>query len=373
MVLSGMPYGEDGGVPLYGGEVHRVDAASRALAQLPTRASVAGVFESIQPCVPVVAGLLSVIRPRALDSMEIHPVCLPPEVSDSWLGTPHKQLVQTLSPVIRSKAGDLWRDSETVTGALREQLDVLRELDAAGLGEGAGYKVLERTIPGQGEEHIMLAMIMTRGQPVPPRAGAMLAALQPAISAAILRIRVPLLGSEPIFSQILTERSTGYICLSQCGTVLAANRRAHELVMRFRNAARVEGGRGAVVEFAARVRELAGAARACRLEAEVPPSLLDVSVHQLAKETHALPADALLVMMNEVLLSRPSRDELLTRAGLTPREKQIALLLADTPASYKEIAADLSRSEGTVANQIRSIYRKLSVRSRPELTARLKK
>jgi DNA-binding CsgD family transcriptional regulator len=367
-----MVHSADGGLSLDAREAGQVEAASRALSRLPVRAPLADVFGAIRVCVPLAAGLFGIIRPGAPEAMVTCPVGLPPEVCDSWLGTPRDQLAQTLAPVVRSEAGGLWRDSETVTGPLRERLDVLRTRDAAGLGEGAGYKVLERASPWYGEEHFLLAILMERGSPIPPRASAMLAALNLDISAAILRLGLPLLENDSIQAQTMAEESSGYIFLSRRGAVIEANRRAHEPVLRYRGAARVERGQGAVADFAARARERASGTLAWRLDADDPPSLLYVKVHHLAKETHALHEDVLLVRMNEVLLAPPSVDEMLERARLTRREKQITLLLIRTPASHKQIAADLSCEPRTVDTHVQRIYAKLGVGSRPELTQRLK-
>lgn len=361
-----------GRVPLDPREARLVEGAARALALLPARAPLADIFDAMRPCVPLAAGLFHVLRPSAPDAMVTHTVRLPLDVLESWMGTPHEQLAQTLAPVIQSRAGDLWRDSETVTGALREQLEVLRRLDAAGLGEGLGYKVLERPSTLHGREHMMLAMILERGASVPAGSRAMLAALNPAITATLLRLGLPFLETEPILAQIVAERSIGYVCVSRTGTVLEANRRARELVMRYRGAARIDGARAAMEAFAGRARTFAGRGQAWRLHADGPPSVLEVSTHLLAKETHPLPEDVVLLVMNEVLLLHDSRDALLERAKLSPQEKKIALLLADTAGSYKEIAAGLSRSEGTIRTHAERLYRKLGVRSRPELTALLK-
>jgi len=54
--------------------------------------------------------------------------------------------------------------------------------------------------------------------------------------------------------------------------------------------------------------------------------------------------------------------------GLTPRERDVATLVADGMTD-REIAADLSLSRYTVGQYTRQIYRKLAVRSRAELIA----
>jgi DNA-binding CsgD family transcriptional regulator len=149
--------------------------------------------------------------------------------------------------------------------------------------------------------------------------------------------------------------------------VLEANRRAHDLVMRYREAACVEQGRRAVLDFAVRARERAGGRQAWRLEADDPPSLLEVRAHDLAKEVHVLHDDIVLVAMNEVVLTPSSVEQMLDRAGLTPREKEIALLLMQTPMQPKEIAARLSLSPRTVTTHEERIFSKLGVASRLEL------
>jgi hypothetical protein len=212
-----MPRGTQGGARLDSREVRQIEIASRALSRLPVGAPAAGVFDAIRACVPLAAGLFSVIRPSAPDAMITHAVRLPPEVFESWISTPPALLARTLAPVIRSGAGGLWRDSETLTSAMREQLEVMGKLDGAGLGEGAGYKILERAAPRRCAEHFMLALLMDRGELVPPRAAALLAALNPAIRDAVLRLELLLVARESILAQVVAEQALGYVCLARGG------------------------------------------------------------------------------------------------------------------------------------------------------------
>jgi DNA-binding CsgD family transcriptional regulator len=64
---------------------------------------------------------------------------------------------------------------------------------------------------------------------------------------------------------------------------------------------------------------------------------------------------------------RPIREDILTKSGLTPRQREIAQLMAETSLSYKEIARRLSISEGTLRKHVENIYRQINVRSRAEL------
>jgi DNA-binding CsgD family transcriptional regulator len=353
-------------------ELRLVEQAERALALLPASAHAASLFDAIRPCVPLAAGLLSIIRPSAPEALISHAVGLPQDVFESWLGTAPEQLAQALEPVITSPAGGLWRDSETLTGEQREQLEVLGKLDTAGLGEGAGYKVLAREIPWQGAEHVMMALLMDRGEAVPARSEARMAALNPAIRAASLRLRLPLIAREPILAQIIAEESLGYICVSTRGSVIEANRRAHDLVQRYRDAAGIQGRPRAVADFADRAREAAGGRRAWHLTAHDPRSLLEVNAHRLAKETHALPEDVVLLVLKEVL---PPTDPVPVPPALlllTSRQREVGLLLAGTGLSFKQIAEALGVSEATARKHGENVYRALGVHSRAELATLLR-
>lgn len=349
-------------------ENRQLKAACRTLDLLPVDAPTSAVFDAIRLCVPVAAGLVSVIRPGADDALVSQPWQLPTEVFESWLRMPPDLLQMTLAPVLSSEPGKLWRDSETLHGAEREQLDVLRELDGAGLGEGAGYKLLVRPSPWYGVEHLMLALLMERGVRVPARSQVMLSALHEHIRAAILRLSIPLLSRQPIYPQTVAEQSLGYICLSEKGRVLEVNRRAREFVDRYGAAAGIQGCRRAVEDFAVRALKEAVGGQPWQLRIDGAPSTLQVDAHRLPKETHLLPEDTILLSMREVLAAR----ELRALDELTRRERQIALLLLDPRNNPKEIAFQLGISPDTVRKHAEHIYEKLGIQSRLELVAGLR-
>jgi len=56
---------------------------------------------------------------------------------------------------------------------------------------------------------------------------------------------------------------------------------------------------------------------------------------------------------------------------LTPRQRDVAALLVGTGLSYKQIAAQLDLSEGTIRTHTERIYRAFGVHSRAELTVAL--
>ncbi|WP_437314423.1 response regulator transcription factor [Sorangium sp. So ce385] len=73
----------------------------------------------------------------------------------------------------------------------------------------------------------------------------------------------------------------------------------------------------------------------------------------------------------ELCASQHAPAERRTSPVLTPRQRDVAALLVGTGLSYKQIAARLELSEGTVRTHTERIYRALGVHSRPELTVAL--
>jgi DNA-binding CsgD family transcriptional regulator len=367
-----MPSNVDGRTPLDAGEIRRIKTAARVLSRLPSSSHPSALFEALRPCVPISAAVFTILRPSAPEALVSHAVGLPQDVFESWLSTPPAQLARTLAPVIASPAGGLWRDSETIVGEHREQLDVLREMDTAGLGEGAGYKILQRPSPFQGVENFMLALIMERGDPIPPRSEALLAALNPALHQAVLRLGLLIVAREPILAQIVEEQSLGYICVSTRGSVLEANRRAHHLVLRYHEAGQIPGGRRAIADFAERAQVAVARRRAWYLQADDPAALLEVNAHRLSRETHALPEDVILLVLKEIIAPHRVAHSPPALGKLTPRQREIAYLLARTGYSYKQIADRLSVSEATARKHGENVHRALGVHSRAELAALLK-
>jgi DNA-binding CsgD family transcriptional regulator len=353
------------------GESRRIKAASHTLDLLPANAPTSAVLDAIRPCVPFAAGLVSVISPGEDGALVSQPLRLPPEVFESWLRMPPNLLQMTLAPVLLSGPGTLFCDSETLCGAQREQLEILRELDGAGLGEGAGYKLLERPSPWYGVEHLMLALLMERGERVPARSQVMLSALHEHLRAAILRLSIPLLSHQPIYPQIVAEQSLGYICLSQNGLVLEANRRAREFVDRYGAEAGIQGRRRAVEDFAVRALKETVGGQPWQLRIDGSPLLLQVDATRLPKETHVLPEDTILLSMREVHEPQVAARALRAIERLTKRERQIALLLAQPRKNPKEIAFQLGITPNTLRKHAENIYKKLGVQSRLELAALL--
>jgi DNA-binding CsgD family transcriptional regulator len=349
-------------------EARALNAVVAALERVAPGAPADCLVDALKPCAPTSAALLAVIRPDAPEALASRAIRLPAPVLDAWLATPRALLARMIAPMVRAGEGASHRDTEALPGALRERLDVLRRLDAAGLGEGLGYKILAADGP-TGPAHHMLALIPERGELLGGRARTMLAALNAPIREAVLRAGLPLIGREPILAQIVAEESLGYLCVSEGGALLELNRRAHELVLRYHEAARLGLRRTAATDFAAAARAHAAGGRPWRLASTHPPGVLEVHVHRLAAATQQLGEDTILLTLRESLPPSVAPSPRLAR--LTPRQREIALLFARTGLSYKEIAGRLGLSEGTVRKHAENIHRALGVHSRADLAQAL--
>jgi DNA-binding CsgD family transcriptional regulator len=363
-----------GGGPFDAAEAKVLARVEQALLQLPTGSEAVGLFDAIAQVVPAAAGTISTIDPAAPEAMATHPIRLPDEVFETWMRTPPVQLTSLLAPILQSQDGDLVHDYEGIPAPLRGSLEVLGTFDAHGLGESAGYKVLTRAVPGQGVEQVMLALIAERKGHFPLRSRQLLAALNPAIGAAVERLRVPLLPSRSIFAQVIAEQRLGYVCLSMTGSIVEANRRAHDLALCYQRVAGLQGRRHALRELASLARLKAGAGRPWLLPDGTGESILELSAHRLAAQTHQLAEDVLLLMMKEMRLKPYPDDPFVAErlARLTPRQREVVDLLVTTGLPVKGIAERLGVSEATARKHAENIYRLLGVHSRAELAEWMK-
>ncbi|MRG96372.1 helix-turn-helix transcriptional regulator [Polyangium spumosum] len=330
------------------------------------------ILDALAPCVPAVAGLLSVVRRDAPQLLISHAMRLPTELLEGWMSTRSEHLEPALRLVLEASPGGFWRDADAIAGPLREGLEVLQALDGFGLGEGAGYKVHQRLVPGRGTEHVMLALLTERGTRFPSTAPALMEALTADVRDAVHRVSLPLVASRSILSQIVEEQGLGYICVSrQSGAVLEVNQRALDLIARY-HAGGPPGNRRALLDFAASAQRLTAGGSAWSLRHPDGVAALEVHVHVLAKETHALHEDVHLLSMREWSLPRdlhPRHAESSSILEVLPsRKREIALLLARSSFSYKELAHQLHISPNTFRTHVEHIYRLLGVQSRAGLT-----
>ncbi|MDC0744784.1 helix-turn-helix transcriptional regulator [Polyangium mundeleinium] len=346
--------------------------AAQMLSKVAAGNDPAVILDALAQCVPAVAGLLSVVRNDAPQILISHAIRLPTELLEGWMRTRSEHLEPALRLVLDASPGGFWRDADTIAGPLRDGLEVLHALDDFGLGEGAGYKVHQRVVPGRGTEHVMLALLTERGTQFPRTAAAMMEALATDVRDAVHRASLPLVASRSILSQITEEQAIGYICINRRnGAVLEVNQRAFDLIAKY-HAGGVPRSRSALLDFADSARNVTARRSSWQIVHRTGVSVLEVHVHALAKQTHELHEDVHLLSMHEWILPSVLRAPRAASSpildALPPRKREIALLLAGSSLSYKEIADRLGISPGTVRAHVQNIYRSLGVHSRPELT-----
>lgn len=346
--------------------------AARMLSKVAAGNDPTVILDALRQCVPTVAGLLSVVRKDAPQLLISHAMRLPTQLLEGWMSTQSEHLEPALRLVLDARPGGFWRDADTIAGPLRDGLEVLHALDDFGLGEGAGYKVHQRMVPGRGTEHVMLALLTERGTQFPRTAPEMMEALAADVRDAVHRAYLPLVASRSILSQITEEQEIGYICLTRWnGAVLEVNQRAFNLVTKY-HAGGAHRIRSILLDFVDAAQRFTAGGRSWQIAHPAGCSVLEVHVHVLAKETHVLHEDVHLLSMREWILPsslRPHRPETSPILDiLPPRKRQIALLLARSSLSYKQIADRLRISPHTVRTHVQDIYSLLDVGSRPELT-----
>lgn len=349
--------------------------ATKRLERIAVGEDTDAILEALAQCVPAAAGLIALIKLAAIPGVTNHPLRLPTPLLESWMGTQPDQFEQALRPVLLSNPGDFWRDTDTLPEKLRDKLEVLHRLDRFNLGEGAGYKVYQRILPGGSTEHMMMALITERGCRFPSYSSVRLKALAPMVQNAVLRLGLPLIASRPILGQIMAEEHIGYVCLDTRGVVTELNQRAHELACKYRDVASIPPGNQFLQEFIDRARTKI--TNSWQLMHPSRLTVLDIRLHALAKETHMIPYDMQLLKMQEWTLptqgdtnergKMPTPDIL--SQSLTPRQQEVAALLARSGLSYKQIADHLDVSDGTLRKHAEHIYRALKIHSRPELVA----
>jgi DNA-binding CsgD family transcriptional regulator len=355
-----------------GREARLLERAKGHLALVSTGANEATLFKAIARCASAAGGILTTITPSAPTSMRSHGLGVAPELVEGWMRTPEHLLAEALVPVVQARDGGFWREVDTGIRDLRGQMEVMDQLDRLGLGEGAGYKVLSRPVGASRVEHVFFALLTERRVAFSERTPDLLAALNPAVRAAFLRLRLPLGPSSSIFGQIAEDDVLGYACLAPSGALRESNRRAHELAARYGARAGIGTGRRMLVDLVECARER-GAMRVVRADGG---AFLEIRRHVLAKETHAVSEDVHLFVFQEwedTLMGLPLPRLDLDRAveQMTPVQREVAVLLGTTRMTSKEIADALSRSRSpgigfrTVETHARSIYAGLGFRRRP--------
>jgi DNA-binding CsgD family transcriptional regulator len=343
------------------------EEAARRLALVPLGGSAAAIFDALALCVPVAGGLVITVNPDVPTAMTGHVVHLPPDVAEAWMSTPRAPLERALAPMVRAQQGDFWR-AEDLAPSVREHLGVLEELATHNLGEGAGYKIVQRLGPSRGTEHVSLALLTERGSQFPPSTAVLLKELRPFVCDALLRTSLPLASTRPLFAQIMEDDGLGYVLVTQGGAIRELNRQAYELVRVYGPTVGVLRSRSAITDFAARALE--HAVRGSAWHVFRAGSILEVRRYPLRAEVHAIPEDLTLLTLRECSIPAPG-------SGFTPppgvrltrRQHEIAELLVQTGLSYEAIGERLRVRGGTVRTFVHQIYREYGVHERSQLVA----
>lgn len=343
--------------------------AHRALQSVSTNGAPQTVFDALRPCTPVVGGMIGTLTPGTVDALVSHAVGLPGEVLEGWFNTPPEQMLMMLSPLIVASGGELISDTQAITGPMRDQLDLWRVMPKSGLGESAGYMVSD---PDEQPQRLtFLTLALDGGAQFTPRDRAMLQLVRGGIQAALARVNLPLIASQSILAQIMEDRRMGFILVSQ-KTIqcIEMNLRARDLVGNYNQSARVANDKNVVQSFAMRAVFETRKKSEWILLHNQGKGEVEVTVHELKKEQHAIGEDLWLVMLKET--EYPEQSEIFARYLLSVREAEIARLLLETSLSNKEIATQLGSSFETVRTQVGTIYRKCRVHTRGELFFKLR-
>lgn len=342
-----------------------LERATRLLRAVPVGASPERLYAALRECAPVAGGLIGTMGSQMTGSMINHVVGLPDVVLEAWAATPAEHLRRMMAPLVPAAPGELISDRMQITGSFRDELALLDVMDAAGLGESAGYKLSSRISPLGGQEHRFLTLALEDRELFTPSQRELFRRLHPTVEETLARMSLPLAAHQSFFMQMLEEDRCGYLCLSRTGAIVELNERAHVLAQRYAEAARVDMRRGSLVGFAEHVMKESRRRRVWPL-AHANGSRIEIRVYHIDKETHAVGQDLTLVKLTE-----DDPFAALESAGLTSRQLQVARLLVSTSLGYKQIADRLGIRVGTVRKHVENIYRHFGVHSRPELIERL--
>ena len=342
--------------------------AALQLRKVPPGGAPSLIFEALRCLAPVAGGLIGVMGTEMSGATISHVVRLPAEVLEGWTRTPLPLLMKMMAPLVPASPGDLISDRAAITGPLREEIELFRVMRGAGLGESAGYKVAARPAASGRVEHRYLTIALEAGAAFLPWQADVLRALQPEMEAALARLEVPLITSEPVLTQIIDQGELGFVCLSQTGQIIELNARGQELCFRYLREAHVGPERGWLVRFVDRMRAETTSAP-CRLVSLERGTVLEVDATVISKGIHGLSAPATLLRLRESDLLSPKA--LRALAELSPKRREVANLLARTALSQKQIAAKLNVSLGTARKHITEVFAALEVKSREELMLKL--
>lgn len=349
-------------------EQQLVLCAHEELKKVATQGAPEAIFDALRACTPITGGFVGSFTRGGTEPVASHPVKLPVDLVCGWFDAPRQQLFTMLAPLLNARGGQLISDREAITGKVRDEIELIQIVSASGLGETAGYMVSDPAMTSRSLKFLTFAL--DESAQFTPKDHIMLGLLRDDIHAALERVRLPLISSQSITAQIMEDRKLGFVLVApKSAQCVEMNLRARELVAKYVPAASFDSGKYVMSSFAIRAL-FETKSKDSWIIAHRKGGELEVTVHELKKEEHAIGEDLWLVMLEETLY--PGQADFFSPLGLTSREEEIAIYLVTTGLSYKEIADRLGTKYHTVRTQINCVYRKAKVHSRNELTAKLK-
>lgn len=181
------------------------------------------------------------------------------------------------------------------------------------------------------------------------------------------------LNAQSAFARLILQLPQPTLLLGWDGKLLYHNQAAEKCLARWRGRT---AGTAVPTEILAAARELRSRMEARAAANQPLPAVEPRTV--VAGKNQRLSATLEAVHLNATPLSPPtflvqfSKDPAGTAAlkQLTSSEQELALLLCDG-RSNKELATALGKSEHTVKNQLKAVFRKLDIRSRAQLAVLL--
>jgi DNA-binding CsgD family transcriptional regulator len=348
----------------------RVTSARRALQGLTSSSSIFSAFEIIQGLVPFTFGMidtLSFMNPN-------EPMNFVYNVPDGFLAAraqlinddPAIPLATRFSDRLALRGTDVFTEEFFRTNRYIQSL-----YPQFGLDNVTGMILSPKESFGR-SDRVVLWLFSGHGVSVPTwEACGLLDLICGDIWEAFERMHLPIVPHQKLFLQTSAEQDEGYIVLRLNGTLLEANQRAVMLCEKY---VPRKGGswRSVVDDFLS--------ATGARPHPGSPPmspqlyhpdgiSALDLKAHLLKKEHYCISEDVRLIRITETQWDLPAaviRGEG-KFAKLTTKEREVIVQRLTSGGAYKEIAPDLSKTEGTIRTQMQTIHKKLDVHSFGEL------
>ena len=277
-------------------------------------------------------------------------------------------------PIARAVTGSMYVTDNTLFRSEFYQ-DFLRHMSIFHLAGGVLLK--------DGDHNASVSFFRPRGnEAFGPEELALLNVLLPHIKQALhIHRRISIAeGGRRAISEALDRMPIGVLVVDDCSRVLAANRRAAEILAEGKGLSSEPGGlRAAIPSQTSKLRNLvAGAAETSRgaafhpggvLKLERPSLQGSLSVRVVPLSSHSCLADhvqAAAIIFVSDSITCPTVSHLAALYCLTPAEERLATKLIEGQ-TLDEIAAALQISRNTAATQLKSVFQKTGTHRQTDL------